>query len=153
MAVVEREPFPRFHVGESMLPALIPLLDRLGVREKIERHGFLVKYGAHFHDQESGGEFTFYFLPGMPWPNWSFEVKRAEFDQILLEHAVSQPGVTLLQPATVEKVAFDADGVTAYVTDGNGGRELRAGFLVDASGRDGFLASRHGHRTPARASL
>ena len=69
-----------------------------------------------------------------------------KFDKILLDHAARQPNVTLLQPATVERVAFDADGVTAQVTDAAGPRELRARFLVDASGRDSFLASRHGKR-------
>ena len=148
VVVVEGEPFPRFHVGESLLPASIPLFERLGVLERIRRHGFLVKYGASFHDQESGLEYTFYFREGKPWPHWSFEVKRAELDQILLDHAASQPGVTLFQPATVDKVAFDAEGVIAQVEDGDGGREVRARFLVDASGRDGFLASRHGRRRP-----
>jgi flavin-dependent dehydrogenase len=148
VVVAEREPFPRFHVGESMLPAMIPLLERLGVLADVKRHGFLTKYGANFFDQDSGLEYTFYFLEGKPWPNWSFEVPRAEFDRILLDHAARQPGVTLLQPATVEKVSFDGDGVTAHVSDADGSREIRARFLVDASGRDGFLAARQGRRTP-----
>ena len=149
VALAEREPFPRFHVGESLLPANVPLLQRLGVLERIAGHGFLRKNGAAFHDQESGLEHTFYFREGKPWPPWSFEVPRAEFDRILLEHAAAQPGVRLLQPATVEKVGFDATGVTAHVADADGGREVRARFLIDASGRDGFLASRHvGRREP-----
>jgi flavin-dependent dehydrogenase len=54
----------------------------------------------------------------------------------------------VLQPATVEKLVFDADGVTARLSDGDGERTLRARFLVDASGRDAFLASRQGRREP-----
>jgi flavin-dependent dehydrogenase len=149
VAVAEREVFPRFHVGESLLPAMMPLLDRLGVRERIERHGFLVKYGAAFHDQESDLEYRFYFREGQPWPNYSYEVPRADFDQILFEHAAKEPGASVLQPATVERVEFDADGATVGIREGGESRTLRARFVVDASGRDGFLASRRvGRRDP-----
>jgi flavin-dependent dehydrogenase len=149
VAMAEREVFPRFHVGESLLPAMMPLLDRLGVRERIERHGFLVKYGAAFHDQESDLEFRFYFREGQPWPNYSYEVPRAEFDQILFEHAAKEPGASVLQPATVERVEFDADGATVGIREGGESRTVRARFVVDASGRDGFLASRRvGRRVP-----
>ena len=146
VALIERDRFPRFHVGESLLPANLPLLERLGVLDEIEAHGFLVKYGASIHDQESGLEHTFYFREGKPWPHYSFEVLRAEFDRILLEHAAREPGVELFQPATVERVSFDPEGVTIMLADGE--REIGARFLVDASGRDAFLASRHGSRRP-----
>jgi len=69
--LVEREPFPRFHVGESLLPATLPILDRLGVHRAIAERGFQVKYGATFHDQESGLEHTFYFLRDKPWPSYA----------------------------------------------------------------------------------
>jgi flavin-dependent dehydrogenase/glycosyltransferase involved in cell wall biosynthesis len=149
VAVAEREVFPRFHVGESLLPANLPLLDRLGVRERIERQRFLIKYGAAFHDQESDLEYRFYFREGNPWPHYSYEVPRAEFDQILLEHAAKEPGVSVLQPAEVERVEFDAEGATIGIREGAEARPLRARFVVDASGRDGFLASRRvGRREP-----
>jgi len=145
VALFEREEFPRLHVGESLLPAMLPLLDRLGAREAVAAHGFLVKHGATFHDQESGLEHTFYFAEGKPWPSYSYEVPRAEFDALLLDHARTQ-GVHVHQPATVESVALDDGGVTLTVRDGDGPRTTRAAFLVDASGRDSFLASRTGHR-------
>lgn len=148
VALVEREVFPRFHVGESLLPANVPVLERLGVLAEVKARGFLTKYGAYFHDEESGLEYQFFFREGKPWPHYTFEVQRAEFDQILLDNARREPHVTLLQPATVEGVAFDADGVTTRVSEAAGVREIRARFLVDASGRDAFLASRHGRRRP-----
>ncbi len=148
VAVAERERFPRFHIGESLLPANLPVFERLGVLDRVRAHGFIDKYGASFHDQETGLEYTFYFREGKPWPPQTFEVPRAEFDNLLLDHAAAEPRVTLLQPATVENVAFDADGVTARVTQDGASREVRARFLVDASGRDTFLASRYGRRTP-----
>ncbi len=148
VAMVEREVFPRFHVGESLLPCNVPVLERIGVLDEVKAHGFIPKYGAYFHDQDMDLGHHFLFREGKPWPSHAFEVQRGEFDKILLDHAARQPSVTLLQPARVDRVAFDADGVTAQVTDASGSRELRARFLVDASGRDSFLASRHGQRRP-----
>jgi 2-polyprenyl-6-methoxyphenol hydroxylase-like FAD-dependent oxidoreductase len=148
VALAERETFPRFHVGESLLPANMPVLERLGVLPDVKARGFLVKYGAYFHDQEMDLDYQFFFREGKPWPPYTYEVQRGEFDKILLDHAARQPNVTLLQPATVERVAFDADGVTVSVSEPAGPREIRARFLVDASGRDAFIASRHGRRRP-----
>jgi len=148
VAVAEREAFPRFHVGESLLPANMPVLERLGVLDQVAARGFLVKCGAYFHDQDLDLGYQFFFRDGKPWPPYTYEVPRGEFDKILLDHAARQPNVILLQPASVERVAFDAAGVTATVSDGTGSREIRARFLVDASGRDAFIASRHGRRRP-----
>ena len=148
VALAERETFPRFHVGESLLPANMPVLERLGVLDAVKARGFLVKYGAYFHDQDMDLGYQFFFREGKPWPSYTYEVQRGEFDQILLDHAAAQPNVTLLQPTTVERVAFDDAGVTATVSDADGTREIRARFLVDASGRDAFIATRHGRRRP-----
>lgn len=148
VALAEREAFPRFHVGESLLPANMPVLERLGVLDAVKARGFLVKYGAYFHDQDMDVGYQFFFREGKPWPSYTYEVQRGEFDKILLDHAARQPNVTLLQPATVERVAFDDAGVTATVAEGAGSLEIRARFLVDASGRDAFLATRHGRRRP-----
>jgi 2-polyprenyl-6-methoxyphenol hydroxylase-like FAD-dependent oxidoreductase len=148
VALAERETFPRFHVGESLLPANMPVLERLGVLDAVKARGFLVKYGAYFHDQDMDLGYQFFFREGKPWPSYTYEVQRGEFDKILLDHAAAQPNVTLLQPTTVERVAFDDAGVTATVSDADGTREIRARFLVDASGRDAFIATRHGRRRP-----
>ena len=148
VALAEREAFPRFHVGESLLPANMLVLERLGVLDQVKAHGFLVKYGAYFHDQEMDLAYQFLFREGRAWPSYTYEVQRADFDKILLDHATRERNVTLLQPARVDRVAFDAGGVTTLVTDGAGTREIRARFLVDASGRDAFIATRHGRRAP-----
>jgi flavin-dependent dehydrogenase len=144
VALFERETFPRLRVGESMLPAMLPVLDRLGARDLVERHGFLVKHGATFYDEESGQSQRFFFLEGKPWPPYSYQMPRAEFDTLLLDH-VRSLGVDVHQPAAVEGVAFDRDGVTLTSING-GAQSTRARFLVDASGRESFLASRVGHR-------
>ena len=147
VTLVERERFPRFKVGESLIPTCMSICERLGVLERVLAHGFQMKYGATFHDQEFGASSTFGFRPGRPWPSYTLDVHRAEFDQILLEHAAEQ-GVRVCQPATLEQAAFDADGVTAMIDHGAGPKPFRAGFMVDASGRDAFLAARQGRRIP-----
>jgi len=144
VALFEREVFPRFHVGESLMPATMLLLDRLGARDAVERAGFQVKYGASFHDVAQGRSQTFYFLPDMPWPSYAFQVPRAEFDTVLLDNA-RKHGVEVFQPAAADGADFDADGVTVRVS-GAAAPAVRARLLIDASGRDGFLAARGGRR-------
>jgi len=147
VALFERERFPRFHVGESLMPATMLLLEELGARAAIEERGFQLKYGATFIDEDNNAATqTFYFLPGQPWPNYSYQVPRAEFDTVLLEHATKR-GVTVFQPATVEGTEFDAGGVTLTVSGENGPFSVRAKMLVDATGRDALLATRYGRRT------
>jgi flavin-dependent dehydrogenase len=147
VALFERERFPRFHVGESLMPATMLLLEELGAKAAIEERGFQLKYGATFIDEDNNAATqTFYFLPGQPWPNYSYQVLRAEFDTVLLEHATKR-GVTVFQPATVEGTEFDADGVTLTVSGENGRFSVRAKVLVDATGRDALLATRYGRRT------
>ena len=147
VALFERERFPRFHVGESLMPATMLLLEELGAKAAIEERGFQLKYGASFIDEENNAATqTFYFLPGQPWPNYSYQVPRAEFDTVLLEHAKKR-GVAVFQPATVEGTEFDAGGVTLTVSGENGRFGVRAKMLVDATGRDALLATRYGRRT------
>ena len=147
VALFERERFPRFHVGESLMPATMLLLEELGAKAAVEERGFQLKYGASFIDEENNAATqTFYFLPGQPWPNYSYQVPRAEFDTVLLEHATKR-GVTVFQPATVEGTEFDAGGVTLTVSGENGRFSVRAKMLVDATGRDALLATRYGRRT------
>src|SRR5512145_2909699 len=89
VALFEREVFPRFHVGESLMPAAMWVLERMGARETIEAAGFQIKYGAMFIDAEVPRETTFFFLDGQPWPSYTYQVPRAEFDALLLNHARS----------------------------------------------------------------
>jgi flavin-dependent dehydrogenase len=145
VGLFEREAFPRFKVGESLMPATMLLLERLGALEPVAEGGFQIKYGATFLDQETGFGHAFYFLRGMPWPNWTYNVPRAEFDTILLEHARKQ-GVHVHQPATVTRVVLDAEGVDVEAASGGERAVHRARFLVDASGRDSFVAGRLGQR-------
>jgi flavin-dependent dehydrogenase len=146
VGLFERERFPRFHVGESLLPANLPILDRLGVHDAIKKAGFLVKYGASFVDELEGNTHTFYFAQDKPWPNYGYQVVRAEFDAILLKHAATK-GAHIFEETAVESAAFTRDGVRVTVQLAGGERRDYTGaFLVDASGRDTFLAGLLGRR-------
>lgn len=146
VAVFEREIFPRFHVGESLMPAAMLLLQQLGARERVEKAGFQIKHGAEFTDEESATTQQFYFLHGQPWPPYTFQVPRADFDTILLENA-RKHGVDVHQPASADDVTFHSDHVTLRLRTADGARTVEGAMLVDASGRDGFVASRLGRRT------
>lgn len=148
VACFERERFPRFHVGESLLPANTPLFARLGVLDTLEAAGFLRKRGAAFLDETEQRQQVLHFRPGPRWAGHAYNVVRSEFDRLLLDHAAKQ-GAAVFQGATVERVALEPHGVRLEVrTDSGPVRVAEAAFLVDASGRDAFLASRLGRRHP-----
>ena len=148
VAVVEREAFPRFHVGESLVPANMLLLERLGVLDPVKARGFQVKYGANFHDQEMGLGHQFFFREGKPWPPYTYEVQRGRVRQDPARPRGAPAGRDpAASPRRVGSVAFDDEGVTRDASPRRrAARELRARFLVDASGRDAFIASRRGGR-------
>ncbi len=139
--LLEKDHHPRFHIGESLLPANLPLFERLGVRDQIEKIG-MPKWGVEFaspqHRHHSFVEFADAWDKSMP---MAWQVRRAEFDEILFRHA-GACGATLQEGCKVRRVAFDADGadVEAQLDDGTPQR-WRARFVIDASGRDTLLAN------------
>jgi 2-polyprenyl-6-methoxyphenol hydroxylase-like FAD-dependent oxidoreductase len=145
---LERERFPRFHVGESLLPASLPLFDRLGVREQIESAGFQRKNGAVFADETEHRGVTLNFRRGPAWEDHAYNVPRADFDRILLDHATKE-GAVVREGVEVRDVGLRDDGVRLTVEVAGGAtEEVEAAFLVDASGRDALIASRLGRRVP-----
>jgi flavin-dependent dehydrogenase len=148
VVLFEKERFPRFHIGESLLPCSMPLLEELGAMPAIERADFLPKYAAEFvtgeADQSRRYEFADGFLPGAP---SAFQVDRSEFDQVLLEHAKSE-GVAVEEGSQVVKFSADLESGVEVTVRREGGSEevLRAAFLVDASGQSALVASRLGLR-------
>jgi flavin-dependent dehydrogenase len=144
----ERERFPRFHVGESLLPAGMPLFDRLGVRERLEAAGFQRKNGAVFLQEADGQQVTLNFRRGPRWEDHAYNVPRAAFDRILLDHAVKE-GATVREGVEVRALDLHDQGVRLSVQAGDGAPEnVEARFLVDASGRDALVAARLGRRVP-----
>jgi len=144
VVLLEKLHHPRFHIGESLLPANGPLFERLGVRAEVERIG-LPKWGVEFvspqHAQSSFLEFAEAWDASMP---HAWQVRRSELDEILFRHAAAN-GAQVLEGCCVDSVQFDAEGadVQARLDDGSR-RRWRAGFVVDASGRDTLLANQFG---------
>lgn len=140
VVLTEKAQHPRFHIGESLLPANVPLLERLGLREAVEAIG-MPKWGVEFVSHEHGRsvhvDFTEAWDKSMP---LTWQVRRSEFDELLFRHAGRQ-GAATVEGCQVRDVGFDADGadVRARLDDGSE-RHWRARFVVDASGRDTFLA-------------
>ncbi len=139
--VLERERFPRFHIGESMLPFSNDIWKELGVLEQLDMR-YMHKPGAQFVHEESGTEFTYYFdtaiRPGRP---YAFQVKRADFDKLLLDRA-RELGADVREETAVSDVQVSADGVRVVTTDAAGSHEHTAQLFVDATGRDALLAGR-----------
>lgn len=146
VVLVEKEHHPRFHIGESLLPANGPLFEQLGVREAVERIG-MPKWGVEFispqHGHASRLEFADALDKSMP---YAWQVRRSELDQILFRHAAAC-GATTVEGCRVRELRFDADGadVLAQLDDG-ATRRWRARFVVDASGRDTLIANQIGSK-------
>ncbi len=145
--LLERERFPRFHIGESQLPWINGILETLGADHLIKRAGFVEKWGASFTTIDGARSQYADFARAVEVPRpQTYQVPRAEFDRALLDHTASC-GATVLQGCAATHAAFDPDGVTLTYTDQTGDAiTARAGALIDASGRAGFMAKQFGER-------
>jgi flavin-dependent dehydrogenase len=133
--LVDKDDFPRFHIGESLLPCDLSLFDRLGL--DMEALGFLYKGGAEFFDERSGEHATYLFKEGLPGtPGYAYQVERAKFDKAVLDSALAG-GARFLR-ARVSQMLPDASGVAVHTSEG----ELRARYVIDATGQDALLAHR-----------
>ena len=140
--MLEKAHHPRFHIGESLLPANVALFERLGVRDAVERIG-MRKWGVEFvspdHAHQSLLEFGDAWDKTMP---YAWQVRRSELDELLFRHA-QQRGARTQEGCRVREVRFDDEGATVEARlDGGARRSVRARFVVDASGRDTFLANK-----------
>jgi len=142
VTIIEKEVFPRYHVGESLLPSCLEILDLIGAREKIEAHGFVRKEGGWFDWGQNSWELDFDKLRHP----YSFQVIRSEFDQLLLEHAREQ-GVTVYEGVEVKSLVFDGErpvrAAWAATANPSQSGEIAFDFLVDASGRAGIMVNRY----------
>jgi len=138
----ERDRFPRFHIGESLLASVNDVIAAIGADDAVRAAGFPKKWGATFMLPDGSSEryADFASAPAVPTPQ-TWQVPRATFDDLLLRHAAAS-GVLVHEAHRVHDVAFDEDGVTVRVQDGDRGvtRAVRAKALIDASGRGGLLS-------------
>ena len=137
----ERERFPRFHIGESLIPETYWVLERLGMLEKMEKSRFVKKYSVQFVDSAGKESAPFYFWDNKPHEcSQTWQVVRSEFDQMMLENA-RENGVVAHEGARVLDVVFEggrAVGVEVQTADGVAST-VRARVVVDASGQSGLL--------------
>lgn len=160
VVLAEKEQHPRFHIGESLLPANLELFETLGVADEIAEIG-IDKWGAEFvspvHDHIQPYNFGDAWDKSMP---KAYEVERAEFDRILFRNA-ARNGAHTIEGTKVVDIEFhdaarhDEHGneyhVTVLTEDENKARhEWHTAFVADATGRDTFLANRHGWKRRSR---
>jgi geranylgeranyl reductase family protein len=137
--VFEREKFPRFHIGESLLPFSMKTFTRLGLHEKFLRSGFIKKFGGEFFSACSSEGTKFYFKDGYrSQTDHSYQVTRADFDKVLLDHA-AESGAEVHELTGVKSVEFANEHVELTIANG---KSIRARYVIDASGRNSVLGTK-----------
>jgi len=146
VVLFERETFPRFHIGESLLATANDHFATLGIAETIDAAGFPEKRGARLltHDGQSGRGVNFADAHGVRRPQ-TYQVPRAEFDRILLERA-REVGVDVREGVRVTACEFAPDAAMLDVANGTAQR-VRVRAMVDATGRNGLIARKFNLRT------
>jgi flavin-dependent dehydrogenase len=140
VVILEKEKFPRFRVGESLLPASSDTFERIGVKEKLDRAGFLIKHGGEISSACGTARGVYFFRNSLN-PRWktSYQVDRSKFDQVLLDHA-RDCGCDVRYEVTVDSCNFETDA--AILSCDQDAQTFRAKYLVDCSGRNAVLANR-----------
>lgn len=134
--LLDKDPFPRFHIGESLLPCDLALFDRLGL--DMEAAGFLYKGGAEFFDERTGDHAAYLFDKGMPGtPKHAYQVERAKFDALILERARTN-GAKIELGVRASHIEPLADTVRIHSSNGT----LEARYVIDATGQDALFAHR-----------
>src|SRR5689334_19117243 len=135
VVILEREKFPRFHIGESLLPFSVAALDRLGVREKMDRM-FMPNYRGEIASACGEAEVKFYFKDGFrSRRDRSYQVTRSEFDKMLLDHA-RENGAEVREETVVKKIEPEKEQVRLEIEGADGGTTvIESRYLLDCSGR------------------
>ena len=140
--LLEREKFPRFKIGESLMPGTYWTLKRLGMLEKMKASHFPKKFSVQFYNKTGKASMPFYFFENDPHESsTTWQVLRSEFDQLLMENA-QEKGAEVMQEASVHDILFDGDkavGVRARLADGSV-KDFSAQVIVDASGQSALLS-------------
>src|SRR5262245_31213604 len=140
----ERERFPRFHIGESLIPETYWVLERLKMLDKMKNSHFVKKYSVQFVSASGKLSAPFYFWDNKPHEcSQTWQVVRSEWDLLMLNNAREQ-GVNVHEGTRVLDVLFEGNravGVKVQHEDGSQ-REVRAKVVVDASGQSAMLQNR-----------
>ncbi len=148
VVLFEHEHFPRFHIGESLIPETYWVLKRLGMLPRMQKSHFVKKYSVQFVNAQGKESAPFYFWDNKPHEcSQTWQVVRSEFDAMMLQNA-REHGVEVHEGVRVLDVLFEGEravGVRVKEEDGTE-REVRAPVTVDASGQVGILQNRLGLR-------
>ncbi len=142
--VVDRAEFPRFHVGESLIPETYWQLKRLGLIEQLKQTAFPKKFSVQFVTEEGTETMPFYFNNYKEHESsQTWQVLRAEFDQMLLDNACNK-GASVQTGAQVLDILTEGEQVTGVKLKLNSQetQDIRAKLVVDSSGQTGFIANR-----------
>jgi len=146
VVVLEKEKFPRYHIGESLLPYGYFTLQRIGVLERMKTSHFTKKYSVQFVGASGRASVPFYFFQQLEHDaSMTWQVLRSEFDQMLLDNA-REKGAEVIEEITARELIQShgaVAGVRAVAKDGET-REFRAPVTIDATGRDAFAVTRNG---------
>lgn len=147
VVIFEKEKFPRFKIGESLLPYSFSAFDRLGIRPQLDAMA-MPKYGGEVATACGQRAVKFYFKNGFRLKHHqAYQVERAKFDKMMLERA-RECGAEIHEETQVSKIAFDKDGVTLEVKNKDGEtRSVRARYLLDCSGRNSVVGRHFGLKT------
>ncbi|MEO0796843.1 MAG: NAD(P)/FAD-dependent oxidoreductase [Verrucomicrobiota bacterium] len=138
--IVEKKPFPRFHIGESLIPAANRMLKNLGVWDQIESGGFVRKYGAEFCYGDGTETVHNVFADGLvPGYEYTYQVERSRFDKILLDRA-SSVGCEVLQPVEIKSIdQLDDRWELDIQSQSSSDHRISANWFLDATGRSCLL--------------
>jgi len=141
VVVLEREKFPRFHIGESLLPFSMKTFDRLGVRETMDRT-YMPKHGGEIMAACGTTSAKFYFKDGFEsQQDRAYQVTRSDFDKMLLDHSRAN-GAEVREETTVQKISFAPESVRLEIEERDGTKgTVEARYLIDCSGRQTTLGN------------
>ncbi len=147
VVMLEKDHHPRFHIGESLLPRSMPLLETLGVLDEIRESVGVLKPGVDFYSEKSPNPHQTYYFD-TAWDKscpHAYEVRRSDFDRVLFRNA-ARAGVEAREGIRVTAIEFRPGKNSIVRARGEDGTDFtwRARFVVDASGRDTFLSGRFG---------
>jgi flavin-dependent dehydrogenase len=138
VAIFEKEKYPRFKIGESLLPGSLSTFERMGVKEKIDKADVTIKYGGKIVSACGTRSTRFLFSDVFRCKSpTAYQVERSMFDKLLLDHA-AESGCRVFQGVNVTDIALETDGVTIQTAAG----QFDGRYLIDCSGRNSLISAR-----------
>jgi FADH2-dependent halogenase len=142
--VLEREKFPRYHIGESLLPLNQELFESLGLDRLLKDQKFVLKYGAQFVSNDGAVERAFdFFQGGLGRETFAYEVERETFDHLLLQHAAAQGAEVREETSVLDAETSAERPCRLRVRSAGGESTVEARAVIDASGQSSLLAKLH----------